>query len=104
MQEMFLHTRRGVNHLFAGAPRNWKDTSFSGMRTDGAFLVSARRKRGVVADVKVKSLAGGTFKVANPWGGPVRVIRKGMADRIVRGKTLKIATKAAENMVLRAGA
>jgi alpha-L-fucosidase 2 len=104
VQEMFLHTRRGVNHLFAGAPRNWKDTSFSGMRTDGAFLVSARRKRGVVADVKVKSLAGGTFKVANPWGGPVRVIRKGMADRIVRGKTLKIATKAAENMVLRAGA
>lgn len=67
VMEMMLHTRRGVNHLFAGAPPHWKDVSFSGIRTEGAFLIGARREGGYVTEVTVQSEEGGTLCLQNPW-------------------------------------
>ncbi len=65
--DMLLHTRRGVNHIFAGVPSRWANVAFEGIRTEGAFLVSASRENGVVREVRVHSEAGGTFRLANPW-------------------------------------
>ena len=67
LQEMMLHTRRGVNYLFAGVPDRWGEAGFDGMLTDGAFLVSAQKNDGETGPVRVRSLAGGQFKIANPW-------------------------------------
>ncbi len=93
IQEMLLHTRRGVNYLFAGAPARWRDAAFRGMRTDGAFLVSAERKTGEVTRVTVESPAGGIFKVANPWGdAPVMVKGAGNTDTYA-GTVLEIPTE-----------
>lgn len=100
VQEMLLHTRRGVNHIFAGAPARWKDVSFKGMRTDGAFMVSAARDAGIVTIVKVKSLAGGIFKLANPWCGPAVVKRKGSKTQKVTGKVLKVKLAKGETACL----
>jgi alpha-L-fucosidase 2 len=94
IQEMLLHTRRGVNYLFAGAPARWREASFRGMRTDGAFLVSAERKAGAVTRVKVESPAGGTFTLANPWGdAPVTVNTTGKTATYT-GAVLAIPTEA----------
>ena len=73
IQEMFLHTRRGVNHIFAGVPWRWRNCSFSRMRTEGAFLVSAVREKGQTVSIVVECETGGTFKIANPWPGGARV-------------------------------
>lgn len=94
IQEMLLHTRRGVNYLFAGAPKRWRDAAFTGMRTDGAFLVSAERKDGVVRSVKVESPAGGVFRLRNPWGdAPVTVKTVGKTETY-SGAILDIPTEA----------
>ncbi|HHX39690.1 MAG TPA: hypothetical protein GX715_06980 [Armatimonadetes bacterium] len=99
VQEMLLHTRRGVNYLFAGAPARWKRVSFEGMRTDGAFLVSALREKGVVEHVTVESEAGGVFRVRNPWPGAAR-IRRSSGEERVEGMLLEIPMHPGERVVL----
>jgi hypothetical protein len=65
--DMLLHTRRGINYIFAGIPARWGDVTFEGIRTEGAFLVSATRENGIVREVHVQSEMGGLFQLANPW-------------------------------------
>jgi len=99
VQEMLLHVRRGVTYLFAGAPADWKHVSFGPMRTDGGFLVSASRERGVVTEVNVESPYGGVLRLANPWDGTVSVLGEGREDT-VSGKALEIATQPGEQLTL----
>jgi alpha-L-fucosidase 2 len=103
IQEMLLHERRGVVHLFAGAPRRWRDVAFSGMRTDGAFLVSATRARGVVTAVTVESLAGGTFQLANPWGDRAELLRLGFPPEPLLGATLALPLGPGETVTVTPG-
>jgi hypothetical protein len=45
------------------------DASFTDLRAVGAFLVSASRSGGVVGEVSITSLRGGTCVMENPWPG-----------------------------------
>jgi hypothetical protein len=91
IQEMLLHVRRGVNHVFRGAPAAWKNASFANFRTDGAFVVSAERKGGCVKSVTVSAPAeGGTFRLANPWPGRAAAVSRGRRRETVAGDTLEI--------------
>jgi alpha-L-fucosidase 2 len=97
--ELLLSTRRGVNHLFAGAPQRWKYVSFDNIRTEGAFEVGATRRNGRVIRVSVKANAAGTFRCANPWSGRVSVQRaKGLTA--VQGPVLEITLAADERVEL----
>ena len=58
LQEMLLMYKKGAIHIFNAIPSVWKDASFSGMRTKGAFLVSAQMKDGKVIHAEIQSLAG----------------------------------------------
>ncbi|OGV61331.1 MAG: hypothetical protein A2498_01025 [Lentisphaerae bacterium RIFOXYC12_FULL_60_16] len=103
IQEMLLHTRRGVTHLFAGAPARWRHVAFSGMRTEGAFLISAARNHREVTNVRIQSLAGGIIKLANPTNGTIRMTRtvKGRKETaIIQGSVLEIAMSKTETVVL----
>jgi hypothetical protein len=90
-QEMLLHVRRGVTHVFPAAPQRWRDAEFSGMRTDGAFLVSAVRAGGRTRQVTVESLAGGALKLSNPWGGSVAVKYADGRQEVVAGDVLSVS-------------
>ena len=103
IQEMLLHTKRGVNHVFRGVPWRWRDCSFRGMRTDGAFIVAASRKRGQVEKVTVKSEAGGTFRLARPWAGNT-VADTGSTTRKLTGNVLNVRMQPGETVTLRPGA
>jgi alpha-L-fucosidase 2 len=95
--ELLLHTRRGVNHLFGGAPQRWKNVSFDNIRTEGAFEVGATRRNGHVVRVSVKANTAGVFRLANPWGGKVSVQRaKGVSS--VQGTVLEIPLTADERV------
>jgi len=100
--DLLLYERQGVHHLFRGAPREWQDARFHGLRTPGAFLVSAERRAGAVAWVEIRSLAGQRFSLANPWDGPVRVRSRGGRARTVRGRILRLRTRAGEVLRLTA--
>jgi hypothetical protein len=50
--------RAVVIRVFPAVPEEWSDIAFKNLRTQGAFLVSAKRTAGVTQFVTVKSLAG----------------------------------------------
>jgi hypothetical protein len=100
IQKMLLCESRGVNYLFRGAPSKWDNVSFKGMLTAGAFLVGAARSNGTVTEVKVKSLKGGVFQLANPWDGKAPVAREG-GKQSLRGKILSVKIKAGETLSLK---
>ncbi|MEI7833059.1 MAG: hypothetical protein WCJ56_07680 [bacterium] len=99
--EMFLHTRRGIHHVFAGVPTRWRDASFKEMRTDGAFMVSGVKAGGILQQITVRSEAGGTFKLANPWEGEVAQITRD-ADIVEQavGPIIDIATAIGETVLI----
>lgn len=101
IMELLLHTRAGVNHLFAGAPAGWKTVSFSGMRTEGAFLVSAARANGRVTEVTVRSVRGGRFRLASPWNAGAIVSRGDGAVTATTGAVLEVDMLPHETAVIR---
>jgi hypothetical protein len=102
IMDMLLHTRRGVNHLFAGAPPSWKQVSFAGLLTAGAFLVSAERANGRVSQVQVHSQVGGCFRLANPWPGAAAVAYAPGREETRSGRILEIETEAGQTVTIRA--
>ncbi|MDF7806338.1 hypothetical protein P4E94_02740 [Pontiellaceae bacterium B12219] len=58
MHDMLLQSWGGKIRVFAGAPSTWSDVAFRDLRTQGAFLVSAKKKQGITQFVTVESLAG----------------------------------------------
>lgn len=69
VQEMLLQSHTGVVRIFPAIPSDWADASFDQLRTMGAFLVSAKRAEGKTVSVTIKSEAGGTIKLADPFDG-----------------------------------
>ena len=58
IHDMLLQSWGGKIRVFPAAPERWPDVAFHHLRTQGAFLVSAKKKAGVTQFVTVESLAG----------------------------------------------
>ncbi len=69
VQEMLLQSHTGVVYLFPAVPGTWKEASFENLRAQGAFLVSAVLKNGLVENLKIISLKGGELRLKNPFKG-----------------------------------
>jgi len=98
--EMLLHTRRGIHYFFIGAPSSWPNASFSNIRTEGGFLVSARRSAGQTREVQIVAEKGGLFRLANPWTDRV-VVTRGDSKETISGPILQIETQPGEVITLR---
>lgn len=57
LHEMLLQVRDGVIVPFPAVPNSWRNTSFQDLRVDGAFLVSASRRDGVLVEIAVHNAA-----------------------------------------------
>lgn len=66
IQEMLLQSHTGVVKLFPAIPGDWKDAKFERLRAQGAFLISAQLKEGLVVRVEIESEKGGEFLLDNP--------------------------------------
>ncbi len=73
INEMLMQSHQGVIRLFPCWNKK-SDVSFENLRADGAFLVSAELKNGVIISLKIKSLKGRTCTVE--CGGIKAVINK----------------------------
>jgi len=68
LQEMLLQSYSGTIRVFPAIPAKWKDVSFKTLRAEGAFLVSAERRDGVMQSVEILAEKGGVCRLENPFG------------------------------------
>ncbi|HEY5509809.1 MAG TPA: glycoside hydrolase N-terminal domain-containing protein [Prolixibacteraceae bacterium] len=68
VQEMLIQSHTGLIRIFPALPVAWKEVSFSTLRCQGAFLVSAKMEQGNVTGVKIVSEKGGLCRMKNPFG------------------------------------
>lgn len=71
IHDMLLQSWGGKLRIFPAVPEAWSELVFHDLRAEGAFLVSAVRKQGTTAWIRVKSLAGEPCVVKTGWRGPV---------------------------------
>ncbi len=67
IQEMLLQNHKEYVEIFPAIPSTWKNVAFSKLRTQGAFLVSAKKENGVTSEVKILSQKGGLFRLKMPF-------------------------------------
>ena len=83
---MMCMGHQGIVRLFQGWPKD-KDASFNRIRVEGAFLVSASIKDGVVGEVTIVSEKGRPLTLLDPWTGEYIHLET------VPGETYKFAPK-----------
>lgn len=68
IQEMLLQSHTKVVHIFPAIPASWANAKFEKLRAEGAFLISAEKKNGMVTNVELFSEKGGKLRLENPFG------------------------------------
>ena len=58
LQDMLLFYKKGTIHLFHAIPTQWENAEFTDMRTQGAFLISAKYENKKISYAKIESLSG----------------------------------------------
>jgi alpha-L-fucosidase 2 len=72
LQDMLIQSHTGCIRVFPALPGSWRNCSFKGLRTEGAFLVSAEQKEGKTFRVEIFSEKGGSLRIKNPFGPSYR--------------------------------
>ncbi|MFC1652243.1 glycoside hydrolase family 95-like protein [Planctomycetota bacterium] len=102
IHDMLLQSWGGTIRVFPAAPKNWADVAFQQLRTQGAFLVSAKKKGGVTEFVTVKSLIGSPCIVQTDIPQPVininGVVAKEAQARKIKGGAYQIQLKQGESV------
>ncbi len=71
MHDMLLQSWGNKIRIFPAVPSEWKDVSFYQMRTQGAFLVSAKRVGGKTVFINIQSLVGELCIIKTDMKNPV---------------------------------
>ena len=64
---MLLQSNNGCLEIFPAIPATWKNVTFKTLRTEGAFLVSAKKSNGNIEEVLISSEAGGLLQLELPF-------------------------------------
>lgn len=67
VHELLLQSRKGYIEVFPSVPRSWNDVSFKNLRTEGAFIVSAKKENGVPTSIKIFAEKGGRLNIKLPF-------------------------------------
>ena len=67
LHEMLIQSYNGYIEIFPAVPDAWKRISFQQLRTEGAFLVSAKREGGLTDEVVITAEQGGLLKLKLPF-------------------------------------
>ena len=67
VHELLIQTRDNYIDIFPAIPQSWKNVSFDNLRTEGAFLVSAKKEDGVPVSVKIVAEKGGNCTIKLPF-------------------------------------
>ncbi len=92
----------GPIRIFPAVPSTWKDIEFRDLRTEGAFLVSAKRIGGKTEWVRVKSLAGEPCRLKTDMVNPILVEGKAIFKKLGNG-ILEIRMEKGEEILFVSG-
>lgn len=67
IQEMLIQSYAGFIEVFPAIPSDWLNVSFQNLRTEGAFLVSAKKQNGLVSNLEIIAEEGGKAKLKLPF-------------------------------------
>ncbi len=95
--DSLVQVRRGVHHLFAGAPAWWRRSAFQKIRTEGGFLVSASLRDGVARAAEIEATRAGVFRLK--WPGQARIIRGNQSIQLASDK-IEITMEAGERVAI----
>jgi hypothetical protein len=99
--EMLMQSHAGVIRFFPCWPKD-QDARFGTLRANGAFLVSAEQKGGIVSGVTITSEKGCDCTLQNPWPDKsVRIIRNGKPAETVSGPRFTLKTTIKETIALK---
>lgn len=94
INEMLLQSCGRTIRIFPSIPSEWKNVSFENLRAEGAFLVSASMKNGIIKRVRVKSLKGEMLRIFNPWKSKKCYVKQsGKLIGIFTGEIIEINTQ-----------
>ncbi|BAU53675.1 hypothetical protein MgSA37_01844 [Mucilaginibacter gotjawali] len=86
LQEMLIQSYAGFIAIMPALPATWNNVSFENLRTDGAFLVSAKKENGITSFIKIKSEKGGHCVVQTDIPvNQVKILCRSL-PKITRGK------------------
>jgi alpha-L-fucosidase 2 len=66
LQEMLIQSHTGIIQVFPAIPATWKEASFTNLRAEGAFLVSATLSKGKVTRIEIHAEKDGLLQLADP--------------------------------------
>jgi alpha-L-fucosidase 2 len=92
LQEMLLQSYSGTIRIFPAIPTDWQDVSFTKLRAEGAFLVSAERRDGQIRRVAIMAEKGGLCRLENPFPGS-NFHAEGIAKKVLQEKDNEIHLK-----------
>lgn len=67
LQEMLIQSHAGFLEVFPAIPTTWETVSFNTLRAEGAFLVSAKKEKGIIESLTIHSEKGGSLKIKLPF-------------------------------------
>jgi len=67
IQEMLIQSHNGIIRIFPAIPSDWKNISFKNLRTEGAFLVSAKKENGIIDAFTISATESGIARIQLPF-------------------------------------
>ncbi|WJH33553.1 hypothetical protein N6H14_26515 [Paenibacillus sp. CC-CFT747] len=98
--ELFVQCVQGEIRLFPALPDRFQDAAFSGIRTEGAFLLSGSRSNGRIDSISIYCEKGGTLRLRNPFSGKMIIERQGV-KRETNASVIELETAAEETIHMR---
>ena len=101
VQEMLLQSWGGTVRVFPAVSARWGDASFRDLRAEGGFLVSATRRAGCTAEVRITATRDAALRLRNPFAG--RDARWSRSDLERDGRDLRARMRSGETLSGSAG-
>ena len=101
IQEMLLQSYAGFIEVMPAIPSDWQDVSFSQLRAEGAFLVSARRTKGMLEEVTIVAEKGGIALLKLPVQRYSTAGQKKERIRFKKDGLVELVMQPGEQVVLR---
>jgi len=67
VQELLLQSRNDYIQVFPAVPASWKNISFTNLRAEGAFIISAKKENGATTKVVIKAEKNNICKIKLPF-------------------------------------
>ena len=101
VQDMLMHSRRGIVYVFPGAPPDWSHACFTDMPCEGGALISATLEHGRTTKIVIKAARALKLRLANPAPAQgVKLAGASGTERISREPVIEIGLSAGDSCVI----